>query len=56
VARGRWMGRSLLLEIDVTVPAELNLASAQDLARAAGTAALKAVPDARRVRCTPVAA
>jgi cation diffusion facilitator family transporter len=56
VVRGRWMGRSLLLEIDVTVPAELNLASAQDLARAAGTAALKAVPDARRVRCTPVAA
>jgi len=53
-ARGRWMGRSLLLELDVAVAADLSLVQAQEIARTAAVAALDSVPDARRVRSTPV--
>ncbi len=54
-ARGRWSGRSLNLDLDVGLDPALPLAEAQAIAARAARAALDAVPEARRVRCAPVA-
>lgn len=51
--RGRWMGRSLLLEIEAAVDSSQPLAAAEQLSRQVETAVLHAVPAARQVRCTP---
>ncbi|MDQ6848008.1 MAG: cation diffusion facilitator family transporter [Candidatus Dormibacteraeota bacterium] len=47
--RGRWMGRSLLLEVDVPVPADVPVGSAVTIGRQVEAAIFEAVPAARRV-------
>jgi cation diffusion facilitator family transporter len=51
--RGRWMGRSLLLEIDVVMDPDQRLAAAEQACRQVERAVLDAVPHARQVRCMP---
>ncbi len=47
--RGRWMGRSLLLEVDVPVQADMPVGSAATIGRQVEAAIFEAVPAARRV-------
>jgi cation diffusion facilitator family transporter len=49
--RGRWMGRSLLLEVEVPVPADVAVGAAQAIGRQVEAAIVEAVPAARRVTC-----
>ena len=49
--RGRWMGRSLLLEVEVPVPADVPVGAAQAIGRQVEAAIFEAVPAARRVTC-----
>jgi divalent metal cation (Fe/Co/Zn/Cd) transporter len=49
--RGRWMGRSLLLEVDVPLPADVPVGDAETIGREVETAIFAAVPAARRVTC-----
>jgi cation diffusion facilitator family transporter len=51
--RGRWMGRSLVLEVEGLMPEEISLAEAERVGLAIERAVLAAVPAARRVRVTP---
>jgi cation diffusion facilitator family transporter len=53
--RGRWMGRSLLLEIDVTADPDQPFATVHQACRQVEQAVLQAVPHATKVRCTPTA-
>ena len=50
VVRGRWMGRSLVIEVEGTLPAETSLARAESVGRQVESAVRDAVPAARRVR------
>jgi cation diffusion facilitator family transporter len=54
-ARGRWMGRSLILDIDGELDAETTLVHATELGRQVEEAVRAAVPEARQVRWTPTA-
>lgn len=54
-ARGRWTGRSLRIELEITVAGDPRLGEAQQIAHAAARAVLDAVPDARSVSAYPVA-
>jgi divalent metal cation (Fe/Co/Zn/Cd) transporter len=54
--RGRWMGRSLLLEIDVAADPDQPFATVHRACRQVERAVLDAVPHATKVRCTPAAA
>ncbi|MDQ6846452.1 MAG: cation diffusion facilitator family transporter [Candidatus Dormibacteraeota bacterium] len=49
--RGRWMGRSLLLEVEVTVPADVPVGAAETIDRQVQAAIFEAVPAARQVTC-----
>jgi cation diffusion facilitator family transporter len=49
--RGRWMGRSLLLEVEVSLPADLPIGDAETIGQQVENAILAAVPAARRVTC-----
>jgi len=49
VVRGRWMGRSLVIEVEGTLPAETSLARAESIGRQVESAVRNAVPAARRV-------
>jgi cation diffusion facilitator family transporter len=53
--RGRWMGRSLLLEVDVAADPGQPFAAVDHACRAVERAVLMAVPHASQVRCTPAA-
>lgn len=53
--RGRWMGRSLLLEVDVAADPDQPFAAADRACRQVERAVLEAVPHASQARCTPVA-
>jgi hypothetical protein len=55
VARGRWMGRSLMLDIDGEMDAETMLLHATEIGRDIEDAVRAAVPEARRVRWIPAA-
>jgi hypothetical protein len=52
---GRWMGRSLLLEVVERMPPEISLAEAERVGPAVEQAVLAAVPAARQVRVIPAA-
>ncbi|HEX4456623.1 MAG TPA: cation diffusion facilitator family transporter [Polyangia bacterium] len=54
--RGRWMGRSLVLEVEGELPATTSLAEAHALATAVENAVHAAVEEARVVRWQPVVA
>jgi cation diffusion facilitator family transporter len=51
--RGRWMGRSLLLEVEGWLPADTSLAQAETTGRAVEAAVRRAVDEARHVRWIP---
>jgi cation diffusion facilitator family transporter len=55
VARGRWMGRSLMLDIEGEMDAATTLADATDLGRQIEDAVHGAVSEARQVRWIPIA-
>jgi hypothetical protein len=55
MARGRWMERSLMLEIEGEMDAETLLVKATDVGRQVEAAIHVAVPKARQVRWAPVA-
>jgi cation diffusion facilitator family transporter len=55
VARGRWMGRSLILDIEGEMDAATTLADATDLGLQIEDAVHDAVSEARQVRWTPTA-
>jgi cation diffusion facilitator family transporter len=52
VARGRWMGRSLALEVEVELPPETTLETAQRIGTQVEHAVHEAVSSARQVRWT----
>jgi len=54
--RGRWMGRSLLIEVEGFVPAEMAVSSAEALGLAVEERIIAAVPQCRAVLWTPRAA
>lgn len=49
-ARGRWLGRTLVLEIEAALPAGTTLERAHAIGRQVEAAVHKAVPEARQVR------
>jgi divalent metal cation (Fe/Co/Zn/Cd) transporter len=49
VVRGRWMGRTLIIEVEGRLPAETSLARAESIGRQVEAAVRNAVPAARRV-------
>jgi cation diffusion facilitator family transporter len=51
--RGRWMGRSLLIEVEGFVPADMTVGSAEALGHSVEEAILTAVPESRAVLWTP---
>lgn len=51
--RGRWMGRSLLLEVEVPIPADASVGEAERVGEPVRTAIFEAVPAARQVSCRP---
>lgn len=51
--RGRWMGRSLLLDVEGALPATTALSESDRVGRCVEAAVLDAVPPARRVRWQP---
>lgn len=51
--RGRWMGRSLVLDIEARLSTDLSLGSAEGIGRRVRTAVLDAVPSARRLTWIP---
>ena len=55
-ARGRWMGRSLLIEIEGFVPADMPVLEAESLGRVVEERVIAAVPETRAVLWTPRAA
>jgi cation diffusion facilitator family transporter len=55
VARGRWMGRSLLLDIEGEMKADTPLSRATEIGRQIEDAVHLAVPEARQVHWMPVA-
>jgi cation diffusion facilitator family transporter len=52
--RGRWMGRSLMLEVEGEVPSNTSLADALSIAPAVEDAVHSAVEEARSVRWLPI--
>jgi cation diffusion facilitator family transporter len=50
-ARGRWMGRTLLLEVEAHLDGSVSLAEADQICRQAEAAVSRAVPTARQVHC-----
>jgi cation diffusion facilitator family transporter len=54
-ARGRWMGRSLMLDIDGEMDTKTMLVNATEVGRQVENAVHAAVPEARQVRWTPFA-
>jgi cation diffusion facilitator family transporter len=50
-ARGRWMGRTLLLEVETRVDGSVPLAEADQISRRVEAAVARAVPAAGRVHC-----
>jgi cation diffusion facilitator family transporter len=50
-ARGRWMGRTLLLEVETRVDGSVSLAEADQISRRVEAAVASAVPAAGRVHC-----
>jgi cation diffusion facilitator family transporter len=52
-ARARWIGRSLLVEIEGFVPAATSVESADELGRQVERSVIAAVPDSRAVLWTP---
>jgi cation diffusion facilitator family transporter len=54
-ARGRWMGRSLMLEIDGELAADTTLENAMTIGRAVEQAVLNAIEEAKHARFIPVA-
>jgi cation diffusion facilitator family transporter len=55
VARGRWMGRSLMLDIEGEMDAKTTLVHATEIGHQVEDAVHAAVPEARQVRWMPVA-
>lgn len=51
--RGRWMGRSLLLEVDAAMDPDQPFAAVDHACRQVERAVLDAVPHASQVRCIP---
>jgi cation diffusion facilitator family transporter len=51
--RARWMGRSLLVEVEGFVPAGTTVAASEDLGRAVEAAVARAVPQSRAVLWCP---
>jgi cation diffusion facilitator family transporter len=51
--RARWMGRTLLVEIEGFIPADSSMAAAETSGREVEAAVLSAVPEARAVVWTP---
>jgi cation diffusion facilitator family transporter len=50
-ARGRWMGRTLLLEVEARLDGSVSLAEADQICHQAEAAVTRAVPAAGRVHC-----
>jgi divalent metal cation (Fe/Co/Zn/Cd) transporter len=48
--RGRWMGRSLILEVEAELDPEITLLEADDVGRQVEAPVLDAVPEARQIR------
>ncbi len=53
VVRGRWMGRSLRLEVDVPVSADARLGDVEAMGQEVQTAVFEALPAARQIVCRP---
>lgn len=53
--RGRWMGRSLIIEVEGRLAGDTSLADAASIGRQIETAVIEAVPAARRVHWTALA-
>lgn len=53
VVRGRWMGRSLLLEIEAELQPDVTLARAEEIGAGVEAAVLRAVPAARKIQWVP---
>jgi cation diffusion facilitator family transporter len=51
--RGRWMGRSLVLEVGVPAGADVSMGDAEAIGREVEAAVFAAVPSARQVVCHP---
>lgn len=52
--RGRWLGRSLVIDVEALLDPDMTLASAQSVGASVEDAVRSAVPAARRVRFIPV--
>jgi cation diffusion facilitator family transporter len=53
VVRGRWMGRSLLLDVELPTAEDVPLGEAEAIGRRVEAAIIDAVPSARQVTCRP---
>lgn len=53
VVRGRWMGRSLRLEVDLPISADVRLGDIEAIEKRVTAAILDALPAARQVVCRP---
>jgi divalent metal cation (Fe/Co/Zn/Cd) transporter len=53
--RGRWMGRSLVLDIEARLSPDVSLGSPEGIGSRVRSAVFDAVPSARRVEWTPQA-
>ena len=51
--RGRWMGRSLTLEVEGQLPGETPLARAEEIGQAVEAAVREAVEEARHISWIP---
>jgi divalent metal cation (Fe/Co/Zn/Cd) transporter len=51
--RGRWMGRSLVLDIEARLNADISLETAEGIGSRARSAVFDAVPSARRLNWIP---
>jgi divalent metal cation (Fe/Co/Zn/Cd) transporter len=51
--RGRWMGRSLVLDIEARLNPDISLETAEGIGRSARSAVFDAVPSARRLNWIP---
>jgi divalent metal cation (Fe/Co/Zn/Cd) transporter len=51
--RGRWMGRSLVLDVEATLGSSVSLGEADEIGARVQTAVYQAVPSARAVHWRP---
>jgi len=56
VVRGRWMGRSLLMDVELPLASDMRIDEAEAIGQQLKSAIFEAVPATRRVTCRPCSA